>query len=363
MTQQYIRRLEKIEAVLREVLPEEPDLSWTARFFLTGPRAGGPGDTALGKAVQFLTQPGRELLSRGGKRWRPLLMALVCESLGGGDAALPLAPLVEFPHNASLIHDDIEDNSEERRGKPAVHLLYGTDTAINGGCFFYFLPLACVETWDAPAERKNAVYALWSAYMRRLHLGQAMDISWHRDFFSLPSPEEYYTMCRMKTGCLAGLAAVLGVQAAFAGKNRPDPEKEGALREMAGEAAEKLGVGFQILDDVKNLTTGIPGKKRGDDLVEGKKSLPVLLYLRGHEDRRELTARCFSAARSQGCSAPEVEEFIGELSRAGVLDEAEHQGRTMIKEAAELFSGAFRGLPGDRDARNLLTDLTNYLAG
>ncbi|MDR2363128.1 MAG: polyprenyl synthetase family protein [Spirochaetaceae bacterium] len=361
MNQQYTRRLKKIEAVLREVMPEEPDASWMGRSFLTPRNAGQTGN--LRDSVNSLTQPGRELLSRGGKRWRPLLMTLVCESLGGGDAALPLTPLVEFPHNASLIHDDIEDNSEERRGKPAVHLLYGTDTAINGGCFFYFLPLISLETWDAPAERKNSVYTLWAAYMRRLHLGQAMDISWHRDFFSLPSPEDYYTMCRLKTGCLAGLAAVLGVRAAFTTKTGPDPGKEGPLGELLGEAAEKLGVGFQILDDVKNLTTGIPGKKRGDDLVEGKKSLPVLLYLRGHEERGALAARCFAAARSQGCSAPEVEELIGELTRAGVLDEAEMRGRALIKEAAGIFSGAFAGLPGDQNARDLLAELADLLAG
>ncbi|MDR0688783.1 MAG: polyprenyl synthetase family protein [Spirochaetaceae bacterium] len=361
MNQQYTQRLKKIEAVLQEVMPEEPDVSWMGRSFLTPRNAGQTG--SLRDSVKFLAQPGRELFSRGGKRWRPLLMTLVCESLGGGDAALPLTPLVEFPHNASLIHDDIEDNSEERRGKPAVHLLYGTDTAINGGCFFYFLPLICLETWDAPAERKNSVYTLWAAYMRRLHLGQAMDISWHRDFFSLPSPEDYYTMCRLKTGCLAGLAAVLGVRAAFTTKNRPDPGKEGPLGELLGEAAEKLGVGFQILDDVKNLTTGIPGKKRGDDLVEGKKSLPVLLYLEGHEERGALVARCFAAARSQGEAAPEVEELIGALTRAGVLDEAETRGRALIKEAAGIFSGAFAGLPGDQNARNLLAELADLLAG
>ncbi|MDR3166589.1 MAG: polyprenyl synthetase family protein [Treponema sp.] len=364
MNQQYIRRLDKIEAVLRETLPEEPDVSWMARSFLTQGNTGQTGN--LRDSAKFLTQPGRDLLSRGGKRWRPLLMVLVCESLGGGDAALPLTPLVEFPHNASLIHDDIEDNSEERRGKPAVHLLYGTDTAINGGCFFYFLPLICLEAWDAPAERKNSVYTLWAAYMRRLHLGQAMDIRWHRDFFSLPGAEDYYTMCRLKTGCLAGLAAVLGVRAAVTARTGPDPDKEGPLGELLGDAAEKLGVGFQILDDVKNLTTGIPGKKRGDDLVEGKKSLPVLLYLAGRRERGELVARCISAARSHGCSAQEVEELIGELEGTGVLDEAEKRGRALIQEAAGIFSRTFvtfAGLPGDQNARNLLAELAGLLAG
>jgi octaprenyl-diphosphate synthase len=364
MDQEYIRRIEKIEAVLDRWLPTCPGSGWTGQVF--------PG---LGNAVQeellaSLINPGRDLLSRGGKRWRPLLMTLVCESLGGGDAALPLAPLVEFCHNASLIHDDIEDNSDERRGKPAAHILFGIDAAINGGCFLYFLPLSCIDAWEpeagnglppqAPAERKDRIYALWGEYMRKLHLGQAMDIHWHRDFGSLPGLEAYYTMCRLKTGCLARFAAVLG--AAVAG---PDQAAEG---ERLGEAAENFGVGFQILDDVKNLTTGIPGKKRGDDVVEGKKSLPLLLYLHRRPERREFAARCFAAARSGGTDAPEVEALIGELETAGVLEEAREQGLSLIKKARESFAAppADSPAPGDPasggKARGLLAGLTELLS-
>ncbi|MDR2746839.1 MAG: polyprenyl synthetase family protein [Treponema sp.] len=362
MNHEYTLRLEKIEAVLRKALPEEPDPAWTARTFLT------PGDFTGGslppspEAVAFLTEPGLDLFSRGGKRWRPLLMVLVCESLGGGDGALPLTPLVEFPHNASLIHDDIEDSSDERRGKPAVHLIYGTDTAVNGGCFLYFLPLTCVEPWDAPAEQKAALYALWGRYMRRLHLGQALDIRWHRDLSAFPEIEAYYTMCRLKTGCLAGLSAVLGVRAAFARKAAP----RGSLEQRLGDAAEKLGVGFQILDDVRNLTTGVPGKTRGDDIVEGKKSLPVLLFLRGDRSRGAIVTRCFSAARARGTSAEEVEELISALRGAGVLEEAEAQGRALIRKASQVFSGIgelFPGLGGDPEARKLLGELGTLLAG
>jgi octaprenyl-diphosphate synthase len=317
--------------------------------------------------VQALTRPGWDLVNRGGKRWRPLLMTLVCESLGGGDAALPLVPLVELPHNASLIHDDIEDNSDQRRGRPAVHLLYGTDTAINGGCFLYFLPLPCIEVWQAPAVWKNRVYAVWGEYMRRLHLGQAMDISWHRDFSSLPSIDEYLLMCRLKTGVLARLAAVLGAYAALAGKADAMEAKAAAraeaIAEDAGGAAEKLGLGFQILDDVTNLRQGNPGKKRGDDIVEGKKSLPVLLYLHRKPGAADFTAHCFAAARRDPGGAPEIEALIREMEAAGAIAEARERGLTLIGEAKALFGR----LPGENtaaaeEARQLLAGLPELIS-
>jgi octaprenyl-diphosphate synthase len=331
MFQQYSLRLEKIEAVLRTWLPESPDAGWNERVFSLSPES--PPDIA--PLVKSLSLPDYDLVNRGGKRWRPLLMTLVCEALGGGERALPLTPLVEFSHNASLIHDDIEDDSVERRGEPAVHTRYGLDTAINSGSFLYFLPLACVTAWDAPPELKNTVYRIWGEHIRRLHLGQAMDIAWHRDPALLPGLEEYDLMCRLKTGSLASLAAVLGVVAAQEPKFQ---EKESSLIRNLGLSAEKLGMGFQIMDDVKNLTTGNAGKQRGDDVVEGKKSLPVLLYLRKKPERREWLGRCFAAARENGINAPQVEEVIAELSASTVLDEAVVRARAFTADARNVFA-------------------------
>jgi octaprenyl-diphosphate synthase len=338
MNSEYTRRLAKIEDVLSACLPESPNAAWVDRNI---PDLPIPVPPALAKSLTF---PGWDLVSRGGKRWRPLLTALVCEGLGGGDAALPLVPLVELPHNASLIHDDIEDNSDMRRGKAAVHVLYGTDTAINAGCFLYFLPLACVEAWDAPPELRNRVYRLWGEHMRRLHVGQAMDIAWHRGG-PLPLLPEYDLMCRLKTGCLARFAAMLGVYAASAAGAIAAADIDGRAIPL-GDAAEKLGVGFQILDDVANLTNGNPGKRRGDDIVEGKKSLPVLLYLHSLKHDAALVSRCFAAARSGGVEAPEVEELIAELERAGVLEEARRRGLVLIGEARDAFSGLGFGSGG-----------------
>ena len=292
-------------------------------------------------------------------------MVLTAEAVAGEsgfDAALPLTPLVEFCHNASLIHDDIEDNSEERRGKPAVHIIYGTDTAINGGAFLYFLPLACLSA--VAMESKEKIWAAWAGHMRALHLGQAMDIAWHRDPLSLPGLDDYDRMCRLKTGCLASLAAVLGVYCA--GTGFPAEGQNGDMLEnLAGffaEAAEQLGTGFQILDDVKNLDTGVPGKKRGDDIVEGKKSLPVLLYLHRYPEKRDFVARCFTGARSRGTEAPEVEELIGALEAAGVLEEARERGLGYIRKSRESFSSPrAAGFPLKKEGRELLAGLINLL--
>jgi octaprenyl-diphosphate synthase len=368
---EYTRRLEKIEAVLDRWLPGRPDADWAGRVF---PGLKGPVPE---ECLASLADPCRDLLSRGGKRWRPLLMLLVCESLGGGEAALPLVPLAEFCHNASLIHDDIEDRSDQRRGKAAVHLIWGIDAAINSGSFFYFLPLSCLGGWDAPAERKEKIFTVWGEYMRRLHLGQAMDIHWHRNFESLPSLEEYYTMCGLKTGCLARLAAALGVISAIPGGTAAERAAGDRAALVLGEAAEKLGIGFQILDDVKNLSTGLPGKRRGDDVVEGKKSLPVLLYLhgtgprgenagasrrRGFKERGELVARCFAGAGERGASAPEVEELIAELESAGTLERARERGLELIREAGAVFAGDSAGDISLGEERLLLAGLAGLIS-
>ncbi|GBU27281.1 hypothetical protein R84B8_00810 [Treponema sp. R8-4-B8] len=99
-----------------------------------------------------------------------------------------------------------------------------------------------------------------------------------------------------------------------------------------------MGVGFQILDDVKNLTTGIPGKKRGDDVVEGKKSLPVLLYLHKYPEKKDRIFYYFHEAKINGSNVPEVEDFIDTLSAAGVFAEAEEKGLSFLKKIEDIFS-------------------------
>jgi octaprenyl-diphosphate synthase len=339
-------RLSRIEAVLQAELPKE-DEDWAAKTFF-GEQGRSSFQAPPPLPPLSLTAPIKDLLNRGGKRWRPLLACMVCESLGGKDAVFPLLPLVEFCHNASLIHDDIEDGSTERRGKPAIHILYGEDAAVNSGSFLYFLPLTCIDRWEADAGLKLRAYSLWALNMRRLHLGQSLDIHWHNNGF-FPEINEYYAMCRLKTGVLAAFAATAGVLAAEnAAKNSGREANFDKILTPLTAAAENLGLGFQILDDVKNLTGGIYGKTQGDDVVEGKKSLPILLFVRKENpkqgegvmpERAAFVNDCFAAAKKEGASSSAVKSLTEALKADGVLKEAEDRGRRLLEEAEKSIAG------------------------
>ena len=290
MNNEFKQILDNIETSLNKALPQTSSETTTEA---KGWIPASFGELPQGAAPQYidkLIEPNRALVSLGGKRWRPLLMMLcykMAKQLTGRDGSSPalteeetysITPLVEFVHTASLIHDDIEDNADLRRGKPAAHITYGLDTALNAASWLYFEAPVCINKLQVSDTLKLELYKTYTNELRRLHLGQAMDIYWHRNPHLFPSAQEYTQMVHCKTGTLASLAVQTGFLAGGA-----TPEE--ALK--AGTIAAFLGEGFQILDDVQNLTTGNPGKKRGDDIVEGKKSLPVLLHISENPQDRE----------------------------------------------------------------------------
>lgn len=367
--------LVRIERVLKEVLPDSADGRWLSR---TAASACPEADTA--EADAFL-EPGRALMRRGGKRWRPLVTVLTCEALGGGGRGDVLAALTEIPHNGSLIVDDIEDSSLTRRGAPAIHLEFGVDLAVNMGNLMYFLPSVVFERGDFDGETTAALVQDWLGVMRRLHLGQGYDILWHGRADLYPDRGAYLRMCRFKTGSLASLAARLGARAALAHpggdageaaraakgtKGTKVAEAEGGshsqgaageLIEGLGAAWEDLGTGFQILDDVQNLSSGIPGKDRGDDIVEGKKSLPVILHAGEHPGDRGRLAELFARAAE---GAPEgdwsaVNETIALLEESGAIRRARDEGRALLDAGR---SRIITLLP-DTPPRNLLVNLVD----
>ena len=316
MNDEFKQRLEKIEGALRTAfLPDVPEFA------------------AEQNPIALLSAPCASLVSGGGKRWRPLLAVLAYQLAGGrGDDIYTLAPLIEGIHTASLIHDDIEDNSELRRGKPAAHVAYGLDSALNSGSWLYFRALQSIEGYHAPADIKLDLYTAALTHIRALHEGQALDIHWHRTAGFFPSRQDYERMIRLKTGALAALAAYTGMRAA--GKEH---EESNVFAALFAEA----GVGFQILDDVKNISTGNAGKKRGDDIVEGKKSMPVILHIEKHpEDAASLTAY-FEQARREGIDSPAIEKAIALLSSSDSIADAEAQGKKTIDLALEQLAARY----------------------
>ena len=331
MNAQFTSYLTRIEKEIAIALPSQSSKDWAMISF--GKESGCINESHW----NALVEPTKNLIDLGGKRWRPLLLVLCAESICPQkmDRAYHLTPLVEFVHTASLIHDDIEDSSDMRRGKPAAYITYGMDTAINAASWLYFEAAACIDTLDADTTTKEKLYASYARELRRLHLGQAMDITWHKNADFCPSVDEYIAMVKNKTGTLASLSAKTGTLIAGA---------DNAVVERAGNIAAEIGAGFQIIDDVINLTSGNPGKKRGDDIVEGKKSLPVLMFMQKYgTDSKEakILRQCFTDAHNDGIDSPAVERAIGILSESNVIKKSREQGITFIDDGCSLFKELF----------------------
>ena len=237
-------------------------------------------------------EPYKELYSiqkdyplRGGKRFRPALLLLCAEWFGASyEDALPSAVALELFHNFALIHDDIEDSSLFRRGKPTLHHLHGIPLAINAGDSLFGMVYEILLTNRARFGDQKAldIIGLFNQVFRATFEGQAYDIGWVANNY-FPSREEYFEMIRRKTGVYSGRGPCqLGALIADA---PPD------ILEKVGDFGEALGIGFQIKDDLLNLEEDAGeskeyGKERGGDIREGKRTL-ITIHMLENLDQKE----------------------------------------------------------------------------
>ncbi len=346
MTNDFTTELQEIEYVLHNNLPNDCSYDWNLNTFGLLP------ECVTEKHISQLIEPGRSLLNLGGKRWRPLLLVLCAQAASGTEeapkSAYNIVPLVEFIHTASLIHDDIEDAADTRRGAPAAHITYGLDSALNAGSWMYFAASSCIANSGLSAEQQLLLHRLYAQELRRLHLGQAMDISWHKDNTSVPSVAEYTAMVRLKTGTLASLAAQAGT---IAGGGTE------AQAAQMGTAAADIGIGFQVLDDVINLSTGNPGKKRGDDIVEGKKSLPIIMHLTSCPQDFDKIMECFKQARKEGIDSIAVEKCIDIVESSNSIAEAKKLANLLITESCERTRQMYPNSPVPDKITDLFTGM------
>jgi geranylgeranyl pyrophosphate synthase len=193
-----------------------------------------------------LYAPLHEFLSRPGKEFRAELLAQ-CWHLGGRKDPPPpeLALVVEALHAGSLIIDDIEDASLERRGRPALHHLTGLPTALNAGNWLYFWPFRLLETVDTTVEIRAEAYRLITNCLLECHYGQALDLSVRLpDLAQSEVAGVVRAIAELKTGSLMALAAGLGALTSGA---------PGNLVRAALRFARELGTGLQMLDDLSGL--------------------------------------------------------------------------------------------------------------
>jgi geranylgeranyl pyrophosphate synthase len=277
-----------------------------------------------------LAEPIWEFLDRGGKRWRPSLFLLICEALGkNSEEFLDFAIIPELIHNGTLMVDDIEDSSDQRRGKPCTYKIFGVDIAINVGNTMYYLPLLplIANREKIPTKKLSRVYEIYVQEMIKLSLGQAMDIAWHKGLANADKIGEknYLQMCAYKTGTLARMSAKIAAILA-------DAEEE--LIEKLGHFAESIGIAFQMQDDILDLSsTEFAEKKggRGKDITEGKRTLIVIHMLENANSKDK--DRLIKILGMHTSDQTLRDEAIALMEKYGSLDYVRRCAANIVKES------------------------------
>ncbi|MEZ0357514.1 polyprenyl synthetase family protein [Mycobacterium sp. SA01] len=277
---------------------------------LYGPRDGGSG----GLYDLILDYP-----LRGGKALRPALSIATCLGLGGRlEAVLPTAATLELYHNAFLIHDDIEDESWWRRGKPTLHIDHGIPIAINVGDAMLSLSLQPLLDNVERVGLGPALRILRAvAKMTRLTVdGQALELDWVRSNSWRLLDADYLRMVELKTSWYTFITPLqAGAIAAGVGPERMDPLES---------FGRHLGAAFQITDDLLNLR-GDPqeyGKEIGGDLWEGKRTLMLLYTLRHAEPKDQDRVIAILAKRRPSPDGEGLTEVLDRLAAQGELSQS-----------------------------------------
>ncbi len=227
----------------------------------------------------------REYVFRGGKRIRPITTILLYNTLvnnSGTDVPpnlLTSTAIIELFHNFTLIHDDIEDNSDVRRGKPTLHKIKSVASAINTGDALYTLVWKGLCELNESAQRKMLISSTMQQAFQRVVEGQGTELEWYDSHIYEISEQDYYAMVRGKTGALFGCCCA--VASIFA-----NMENQAVQFYRLGE---ELGVIFQIQDDILNID-GDPTKFTktiGEDISEGKRTLLTIGAMKNMDEQKK----------------------------------------------------------------------------
>lgn len=230
---------------------------------------------------QELYEPVRYILSLGGKRIRPALVIMACD-LFEGDVASALNPAaaIEIFHNFTLLHDDIMDRSELRRGHPTVHIKYSENVAILSGDVMSILASQLMN--QAPGVVLNLVHEVFTKTAMQVCEGQQIDMNFEE--LLTVSEEEYLNMIGLKTAVL--IAASLKIGAILGGSSEKDAED-------LYEFGRNLGLAFQLQDDLLDTygDQALTGKKPGTDIVDNKKTFLMIRAMENSSpaQKKELT--------------------------------------------------------------------------
>ncbi len=276
----------------------------------------------LQKELEILSplvrEVGEHVLVAGGKRLRPVLTILMSRCLGRtGDDIYPLACSLEFLHSATLIHDDILDDADLRRGRESTHLVFGIKRAILAGDALLALANMIVARYDIPAMNFSVAEAILKTAS-----GEVEEI----DNLRNPEMDEktYLEIVRGKTAFLIQAACACGAMVS------------GAPRDVQGRASTfgmNLGVAFQLVDDALDYAADahLLGKPHGNDIREGKITLPLILYLKTLPKSQRQTL--LDDISGNSLSEKHIKDLITSIQEAGLDEKVRQEAGVYLKEA------------------------------
>jgi len=292
----------------------------------------------LSSDVPLVSQVAEYIVASGGKRLRPALLLLACGATGfRGEARLQLAAVIEFIHTATLLHDDVVDESPLRRGRSTANAAFGNAAAVLVGDFLYsrafqmMVEAGDMRVMQVLAEATNTIAG-----------GEVLQLMGSHD----PAVDEarYLEVIRRKTAKLFEAAARLGGVLA-----RSDPAIEAGLADYG----MNVGTAFQLIDDVLDYSgdAATIGKALGDDLAEGKPTLPLIRVMStGRAEQAELVRRAIVEGGR--------EAFGGVLQAIRACDALEYS-RAAARREAEAAQRAIAPLPAS-EFKNSLLELASF---
>ena len=257
-----------------------------------------------GSDVELIPELAKHLIDSGGKRLRPMVTLAAAQMFGySGDGHVKLATSVEFMHTATLLHDDVVDESDLRRGRKTARMIWGNQASVLVGDFLLgqaFRMMVEVGSLDALDILSTAASVIAEGEVLQLSVAKNLETT----------EDEYLAVIKAKTAALFSAAAEVGPVVAGATRN-----DRSALRSYG----TNLGLAFQLVDDALDYggKSSDLGKNIGDDFREGKVTLPVILsYRRGSADERAFWK---SAIEDNQCDDAALEKAIGLLHKHGAI--------------------------------------------
>ena len=307
------------------------------------------------KIMDFFWEQLADYPNRGGKYIRSILISLTCEALGGSFAnTLPTASAMELSQNWILIHDDIEDSSNMRRGKKAHHLIYGTNQSINAGDALHMVMWRALYDNLNLLDHDTAKLVMDEFYMMlmRTCVGQTAEMDW-RNSYELTENEVNYILDG-KTGYYT-IAGPMRLGAILAGKT---PSTDPELFSTIDEFGLNLGRAFQITDDILDLTSDFAGlKEKGNDIQEGKRSLLFIRLQRALSGKELDSFKTIMDKEIGAKSQEEINSIIALMEQKNIIAEAKKEALEFASKSKEVLAK----LPFDDTVKSIFSELIVFL--